>query len=316
VFCSYLPKTQSLYGCVKALLESKWHFDVIDSQMDFSPYKAIVLPENEAISTETARQLSQYVKSGGCLLATRPLAGEAKKPREVDERSPLFETLGIRYRGLSPYADQYIRLVDEELRRAVPIDDVSVREDPMMQAVALQATETLAGIAEPFSRNPLRRTTDPAGETSEFAGITLRSLGAGKAIYVAAGLFRVYFRTGNWMHRRILDVLLKKLIAPEQRLLSVEASSLVETSLMSLNGSWIVHLINFEASKRSDPAREIIEELPPRHNLRVQVRPPYAVKRVWLPLEKTALDWDLQDGAVTFVLPCLLDHVIVALERA
>lgn len=55
-------------GAVQMLLELHRPFDVIDPQMDFSPYRLLILPDDIPVDAEFAARLRAYVDDGGSLL--------------------------------------------------------------------------------------------------------------------------------------------------------------------------------------------------------------------------------------------------------
>ena len=72
-------------GASRLLLEGHVLFDILDGQMDFSPYKALVLPDDLVVSESLKAKLDAYLSAGGKLLMTGNSALAA------DGKTPLFD---------------------------------------------------------------------------------------------------------------------------------------------------------------------------------------------------------------------------------
>ena len=82
-------------GAGRVLLEGHFLFGLIDRRMDFSPYKAIILPDDIRIDDELKAKLDAYLATGGKLV----LSGESGIWKD---REAFAFDLGAEYQGLSP----------------------------------------------------------------------------------------------------------------------------------------------------------------------------------------------------------------------
>ena len=99
---------------MRVLLEFHRRLQVVDRDARFGRYELLILPDAVEVDGELRRKLDEYVAAGGALLVTGPIG-----PRE---RSSEWPTIGVRWRGASPFSPEYlshkqlvVRLIDELL---------------------------------------------------------------------------------------------------------------------------------------------------------------------------------------------------------
>lgn len=83
-------------GACRVLLESHFLFGLIDRTMDFSNYKALLLPDDIRVDSELKARLDAYLAQGGKLI----LSGESGLWKDRPEFA--FD-IGAEYLGLSPF---------------------------------------------------------------------------------------------------------------------------------------------------------------------------------------------------------------------
>lgn len=62
-------RSESDIGCFRLLKEGKYLFTVIDSEMDFSPYRAIIVPDGIRLRDKTVKKLKEFSARGGKIIA-------------------------------------------------------------------------------------------------------------------------------------------------------------------------------------------------------------------------------------------------------
>src|SRR6185295_5786284 len=83
-------------GAVRVLLESKFTFDVLDRDSDFSPYRLLILPDVVNVGRDLARRIEAFVADGGRVLLTGKSGLDPAKGRFVFD-------LGAKWHGSSPF---------------------------------------------------------------------------------------------------------------------------------------------------------------------------------------------------------------------
>ncbi len=138
---------------------------------------------------------------------------------------------------------------------------------------------------------------------------------SGQAIYFAQPIFSQYAQNApRWCKQLFLNAV--ALLLP-QPLLRHNGPSSVFASLLDQpeQRRWVAHLLHYIPERRGGDF-DVIEEAIPLHDLEVSVRAPEGVARVVTAPEGVALPFRSQGGRITFTLPRLDGHQMVALEWA
>ena len=123
-------------GVVRILLESKFTFDVLDPESDFSPYRLLILPDNVAVSSALKGKIDAYVAGGGRVLLT----GRSG----VDAQHGFVFDIGAVWEGTSPNAGgDYVlptaslraSFVNDPLWTYVPSERIKVTDGRSLGAV-------------------------------------------------------------------------------------------------------------------------------------------------------------------------------------
>lgn len=105
--------TPALRGVSRMLSELKYNFDVINSEMDFTPYKLIIMADELSIDAATKAKLEKFIADGGSVLSS----GNAGLDRK-NKKFALDEYNYLSYEGdETGYEDgwaAYYRLCDED----------------------------------------------------------------------------------------------------------------------------------------------------------------------------------------------------------
>ncbi len=302
----------SAYGWYNALAESHFHFDPIDESADYSPYTAIVAEGYTPETPQAAARLCEYVKNGGLLLASGPAmflgAG----------RATIEEAFGMEYFGLSPFTNTYVRTPQGALGEGLPATDWIAYAQAFHIKPA--AAQPLAEMVYPFTEAKAFRTTSHRhghpGAVSPFPAATIHAFGAGQAMALAMPLGAAYYSNGYHVGRNFLKNLLKRLIAPEKRLLEVDAPVWVETILTRQPGRQVIHLLAFHANRTSQAAQVwVVEDVPAALDVRLRLRAEKDPSRVYLAPERAALEWRRDGAFIEIALPRFDIHAMAVVEE-
>jgi len=183
--------THGSFGATKVMLESQFHFDIIDQFADLSKYKIIIIPDNEGLLPENVNRLKEFVSSGGTMVTTHPAS-----LRETN--FALADVIGVDYESLSPYDVGYVRITHDGLGQDLPKMDLVVH-DRFALVRRREGTEELAKLIHPitYSEHYYKHQAPPSREESGYSAAVRHSYGRGTSIYFAAPLFRSYLETRN-----------------------------------------------------------------------------------------------------------------------
>ncbi len=110
-------------GAVRILLESKFTFDVLDPESDFSNYRLLILPDLIKVGPELKAKIEAYVAGGGRVLMT----GRSG----IDEAAGRFAfDIGADWHGASPLTGGGDYLLPMPELRASFVDDPLYIYDP------------------------------------------------------------------------------------------------------------------------------------------------------------------------------------------
>ncbi len=311
----------AIMGATRMLTEGAHQFDILDSASDLSRYKVLILPDHIPVSKAFAAKLEAYLADGGALIASFESGMNGEKTDFT------LKALGVRMRGEGPrdlsgrlvrgrhfpqndYAE-YI-LPRGELGRRLP-ETEHVMYMKGMEVDALPGAEVLAPVVKPYFYRTYKhfcshRQTPSSGEV-DGPGVVRN----GRAIYFAHPIFSQYNQNApRWCKVLFLNAL--EMLLPDP-LVRHDGPTTLEVAVneQAAEGRWIVHLLHYIPERRGQDF-DVIEDVIPLYNITVSVRVPREVRAVVRVPEDEPLAFEREDGRVTFTLPKLVGHQMIALE--
>ncbi|MFE5322609.1 family 10 glycosylhydrolase [Paenibacillus sp. NPDC056579] len=300
------------FGAAKMLIEGHHQFDIYynDNFPDLSGYRAVVLPDTVKLSEQSAERLKQFVRNGGLLLAEGAATYDKQKKNFL-----LADVLGVKYLERTPYSFAYLT-ENEALWEGIARIPQLV-EAEFVKAMATTA-KTLSYVQWPLTvpavNRAFRHPMPPAGNISDFPGISVNEYGKGIALYIAAPVFRSYWHSNHFWVRRIVNNLLDQYDA--YKLYEVAAPTHVEANMMEKEGRKYLHLINFQsihAGEKSTAYYNPIEQITPVHDIEVKINDK-AVSSAILQPGNIPLSVSSTDRGISFVVPKVHIHSIIELS--
>jgi hypothetical protein len=201
-------------GLHNALLEAGLHFDVVPAHLVNADEHRVLLLGN-AFSPPAAlrKKIERFLSNGGLLIATH----ETSLRDAQGKRLPEFawsDLLGVKFRGVSPFAEANYGWLREELRGSAPAYPVlftaPVLEVETTTAVALADLLYPEGHRTPEvftdGETPHTHWGNPTGKPL----ITLNSVGKGRVLYIAGPIgSEIATRDDTWL-KRIVAFAVKK----------------------------------------------------------------------------------------------------------
>jgi hypothetical protein len=312
-------------GACRVLLESHFLFGLIDRTMDFSAYKAIILPDDIRIDHELKARLDAYLAQGGKLI----LSGESGLWKD---RAEFAFDIGADYSGPSPCF--------------APEDEPNRGHDYMLPAAGLRAPfvnmpgimyershriratkgESLGQIFDPYfnrtwehfcSHQHTPNQDQPSGYD---CGVR-----HGNILYFAHPVFRHYRAYGAVAYREFIVKAIRAFLGDSLRV----STNLPSTARLSLavqpsEKRSILHLLYAPTVSRGGVMQlsggnlsggksvEVIEDLPPLHDVEVTLRMP--VKSAKLVPQGGEVALEQSGDRVTLRLPKFSCHQMVELQ--
>ncbi|MDD5351088.1 MAG: beta-galactosidase trimerization domain-containing protein [Chthoniobacteraceae bacterium] len=304
-------------GACRILLEGHHLFTLIDRQIDFAPYKLLILPDNILVDDALRARLDAYLAQGGKLL----LSGRSGL-RKGGEGFAL--DIGASYQGESPYSPDYLL--------PAPALRPPFLETPLLMYAAsqrIQATtgESLGQIFDPYFNRTYQhfcshRNTPFRPEPSGFdAGVR-----HGGLVYLAHPVFTLYRGIGAVIQKdivlRVLDTLLG-----DGRTIQTNLPSTARVTVRQQPEAKrrIVHLLYANKAVRGGEATregggassvEVIEDLAALHGVTLSVRQQAPIARVTIEPQGEEIPHTVREGRVEITLDTFTCHQMVVLHEA
>lgn len=305
-------------GASRTLLEEHILFDVIDTEMDFSAYSMLVLPDDVVVGPELEKKLNDYLQNGGKLFLT----GDSG----VDPEKGMLFDVGADVGEISEFLPDYV-LPEESLRA----DFVS---NPMVmykksRRIKITSGESLGDIHDPYFNREWDHfcSHQHAPARPEASGF---SCGAkkGNILYLAHPVFSIYRSFGQVALRQYVAKALRALLADDE---SVKLTAFPSTGRVTLTHQpnerrYIIHLLNANTINRGGATDmhggnmagrqgnfEIIEELLPLHGVKVEAKLKESIKAVSLEPEGTSIGFEDNDGSINVTVDKMHHHQMIAL---
>ncbi len=305
-------------GAGRLLLEGHIPFEVVDTEMEFSRYKVLVLPDDVRVNAVLKAKLESYLAGGGKLI----LSGGSGLDAEQDA---FALNLPLTDAGWNPLSPDYIE--------AAPAFAPDFAKTPFVmylpsRRIKADGGESLGKIYDPYFNRDFRhfcshQHTPYCPEPSGFdAGVM-----SDRILYFAHPVFSIYRGFGMVSLQEFVLKAVRRFLGAE---LQVKAK-LPTTARVSLleqlaENRAVLHLlfattINRGGAGLNIPGHpfgnsrpvEVIEELLPLSDIETSVKLDRPVKSVRLVPQGKDIPFETKDGRVRFTVPELLCHQMVEL---
>jgi hypothetical protein len=312
-------------GFYQALVEARIPFDMVhDHLLDaahIARYRTLILPNIAALSIAQCRQLTDYVRAGGNLVATY--------------ETSLYDEWGVRRNdfGLaSLFGASFDGRVDTDLHNSylnVDKDPQTGKYHPIVQGLE-DATRIINGVNWVHTR-PLATVHSPLTlvpsypdlpmeevwarvPRTDIPGLYAREEARGRVVYFPFDLDRTFWEVLSQDH----GLLLKNAIAwahHQEQPLVVEGKGVLDVSLWLQKDSLTAHLVNLtNPMMMKGPVREIIPS--PPQQVRIRVPEGRSLRGVNLLVSRKAPVFRVAGNMVSLDIPAIDLHEVVALDLA
>lgn len=304
-------------GAARILLETHIPFDIVDSRMDWSRYRFLLLADDVRITPEICEKLNRFRAAGGKLI----LSGWSGMDLQEDRFLP---DLGLVHEGVSPYSPDYVLAAPEFAPECLTTPFVMYQPS---QRIKAKSGVSLGRIYDPYfnrrydhfcshQHTPYR--PEPTGYD---AGVMTDDL-----LYFAHPVFTVYRSYGQVLLKEFIVKALRRFIGAEL-LIDVSLPSQGRVTLMTQpeKKRHVLHLLYANTILRGGEvalsggtvsgrsALEVIEELNPTGPVRVSLKLNTPVRSVRLVPAETELPFRETGGRIEFEVPSFTCHQMVEL---
>lgn len=291
---------QPWHGAHKLLVESHLQVDLAYNVLaeDLSAFPMIILPEPASYRASDYARLRDYVHGGGTLVAV----GNALLH---GGRCELEDVFGLTFLGSLPFRSAHF-VPAPAVRGAC--DDIPLQVRGATYKMALHGAAELAALhypmteADGLARKEFRSEYSPAQpQRSPYPFATVHHYGKGQAVYVAAGVFAIYWKTNHHWLRQFMEALLRY-VDPSMPY-EVDAPGTIEANLMRAGDDLLLNLIHYALGHQGgQSAIAAIEQAHPVYDIPCRVRCA-RVDRVALEPEGQQIPFTFADGVCAFTVP-------------
>jgi hypothetical protein len=310
-------------GFYQALVEARIPFDMVHDRLldpeHLGRYRTLILPNIAALSTEQCRQLTDFVRGGGNLIATH--------------ETSLYDEWGVRRSdfGLaSLFGASFAGRVETNLHNSylnVDKDPQTGGFHPIVRGLE-GANRIINGVNWVHTRPshpghapltfvpsypdlPMEQVYARVPRT-DISGLYAREEGRGRVVYFPFDLDRTFWEVLSGDH----GLLLRNAIAwahNEPQPLTVEGKGMLDVSLWAQKDSVAAHVVNLtNPMTMKGPVREIIPS--PPQKVRIQVPEGRSVRKVTLLVSGKKAEYRTAGRVVTLDLPSIDLHEVIALD--
>jgi hypothetical protein len=305
---------QSLRGAHKMLMESGFHFNILDEETLFDnldKYQLVILPDQRYINSELSDALKKFVNNGGSIIGTQ-LTSTLDENFKFTGNYLLSDLFGIDYRGKYNHDHSFIEIKNEVLKP----DVLCIPQQAFGECVLIKETtaEVLANLWEPLMMEDGRyiHESSPPGKYSGSPAITVNKYGKGKAVFLSNDIFGAYYLRPQWNLKNIFRNLLNEVI-PE-KLIEIHGPGNVEVVLAEKDGAKQVHLVNHYRDKTIGDSYSIAENVLPVYDIKIKIKAEQVPGSVVLIPERENLNFKYENGYVSFTIPKLHIYTIAVIK--
>lgn len=299
-------------GASRLLLEGHMLFDMLDGEMDFSPYKALMIPDEGQIAPPLKAKLDSYIASGGKVLFTgrSPLGANG---------SPLFD-LGADVARESECSLDYILPIPELRPDFVQSPMIVYSSYPRLKVAGGAA---LGEVIEPYFERAWNHfcSHQHAPQRREGTGYAC-GVGKNGLMWLPMDVCRNYRTWGQVANKGFFLACVRQLLGEAIGLRSnLPSTARVTLTVQSAHNRHVLHLLHGSPVQRGGQHQthfgamtmEVIEDLTPCCDVWVSLRLGTPVKRITLEPQGSEIPFRTAGGRVEFELERFTCHQMVAL---
>ncbi len=304
-------------GAARVLLETHVPFDIVDSGMDFSKYRMLILATGAPVTPELAAKLKTYLAAGGKLIVT------AKGALTVGN-GDAYLPVGGEFGETSPFCPDFVETAPEFT--AFATTPFAMR----LPSVRFKAKEgvSLGRVYDPYFNRDVKhfcshQFTPYRPEPSGYDAGAL----AGNVLYFSHPVFAVYCLTGMGAVRDFIACGFDRLCGADRQVISDGLPSTGRVGLMrqKKENRHVFHVLYGNTVLRGRcgsfpngqfPAKpvEVVEELLPLRNVSFSLAIPGEVHKLTLVPEGKTVDFRREGERVCFTLDEFTCHAMVAID--
>lgn len=291
-------------GVTRMLLELSIQFDLIDSTADFNRYKLLILPDVIPVDQGFGAKLSAYIQSGGKVIASYHSG--------MDSVSRQFTVpeLAVEYLDEAPYSPDFIR------PQGYLAESLADAEHAMYDRGTLVKVNREAQV-QPAIKPVFNRSYEhfcshlhsPSSREEAYPAVVATA----QTAYFIHPIFTTYQNTAPRWYRILMENEIRRLLG--DALVSHDGPISVITNLLEQPAQkrvvlHVLHYIPHRKCKKLD----IIDDVIPLYNLKVEMYQERRVKKVYTVPDRQEIMFEQQGSRLCYQIPEILGHHMSAIE--
>lgn len=263
-----------------------YDYDVVNADSDLSQYSLVFLPKSVSLDDRSKKVIADFLQKGGNLITYGAPCTRLSRKKPESTQS-FFRTKGFMSNG---------------------IPDMVLRS--YFGGTALKLGKTAESLADHVQAEPVEiNLADwqyiPYGKEDGYS-LAAKS---GNVIHIGTKVFYDYENDAYVMYKRMVDNAIRDLCP--QKLMDVKMPSFARCSLTKKDSTYLFHALCYCPEKRGESA--VVEEPIELYNVPVTLAIENATAVYSVP-DKTPIPFTVKDNTVSFTLPYVNGHAMVAVE--
>lgn len=263
-----------------------YDYDVVNADSDLSQYSIVLLSNSVTLSNKAKEVIGNFLQNGGKIVT--PGIGYTRIGRKSVESSISF----FRLKGC--------------LANNTP--DMVIRS--YVAGTALRLGKTAENLADHITAEAIDTSLADFGyyPYAKEDGYSMAAK-SGSVIHISPKIFRSYQADSYFVYKQMVDNAIRNLC--NQKLIEAGIPSFARSTLTKKDSTYVLHLLSYCPEKRGNTA--VVEEPIVLSDVPVTLAIDH-VNAVYSIPDKTPLPFVAKDGAVSFTVPKVNGHAMVAIE--
>lgn len=309
---SYMRETT--HGIYETLLAGRYTFDYVhEDRLELErlrKYRALLLPNIAMLSDGQCRQLSDYVRSGGSLMASFE-TGMYDENLERRGESGLAALFGIGKAGdvVGTNGNAYYSRIERTHPLLTGFADTNWIPGAQNRLPLKPVSDPILTVVPGFVQYPPELAYPSPSHTDEPA-MVLRENGSSRLAYFSGDIERSYWLTGHDDLLRLMHNTLDWITGGE-RTVAVEGEGFVELFAWETEPGYAVHLLNYTNQNAHHGWMSSVYPLGPQV-VSMALPAGVKVKSVELLRAEKPISFDLEGATLRFTIPRVEDYEVAA----
>jgi len=295
----------SLGGAYRMLLEDHYQFDIVDGEMDWSRYRALILPDKICLTPDLRQKVEEYVAAGGVAALSH------RSGMDPEHGQFVLSGMPVTCDREAPYSPDYV-VPAAAVAEGIPASQHVMYERGLQVRLASGA-ESLGEVWQPYFNRTYQHFCShfhtPVDKASGFPAAAQ----LGSILYFAHPIFSAYYRHGSRMYRQWFLNCLRRVL-PE-KLVRTNAPTTAHLTLthQAEPARAVLHLLHYIPENRYGGAPTVEEALPLR-DVEVSIEYPRPPGRIYRAESELFLPFRYTNGRVIVQLDEVVGHAMLVLE--